>query len=150
MGFFEHFAQLFGREIHGFFAVPAAQIGMHHVTLDWPRADNRNLDDEVVEYAWFQAWQHGHLRTAFDLEDTDGIGFAQHVVHSGIARGHGGKVDAAAVMLFQQVETLADTAQHSQREHVDLENAERVQVVLVPFDGGAVFHGGIGNGHKFR
>ena len=123
---------------------------MHHVALDRAGADDRDLDDEIVEFARFQPGQHSHLRTALDLEDTDGIGLAQHVVDGGIARRHSGKGHLATVMPFQHVEALADTGQHAQCEHVDLEDAERVQIVLVPFDGGAILHRGIGNGHQLR
>jgi hypothetical protein len=52
-------------------ALPAAQIGMHHVALDRPRADDRHLDDEIVEAARFEPRQHGHLRPAFDLEHAE-------------------------------------------------------------------------------
>ena len=30
--------------------------------------------------------------------------------------------------------------QHAERQHVDLENAERIEIVLVPFDRGAALH----------
>ena len=35
-------------------------------------------------------------------------------------------------------------------EHIDLQQAERVEIVLVPFDDGAVVHGGVADGHDFR
>ena len=37
--------------------------------------------------------------------------------------------------------------QHAERQHVDLEHAERVDVVLVPFDEGAVLHGAVVDRH---
>ena len=43
-------------------------------------------------------------------------------------------------MLLDQGEGLADAGQHAERQHVDLEDAERVEIVLVPFDDGAVLH----------
>ena len=51
--------------------VAPAQIGMHHVALDRPRPHDRNFDDKIVEAARLQARQHGHLRTALDLEHAD-------------------------------------------------------------------------------
>jgi hypothetical protein len=52
-------------------------------------------------------------------------------------------------MLAQEVEGLADAGQHAERQHVDLHQAEFVNVVLVPFDEGAVLHGRVPDGHEF-
>ena len=46
-------------------------------------------------------------------------------------------------MPIDEVERLADGREHAEREHIDLQHAERVDVVLVPFDVGAVLHGGV-------
>ncbi len=43
-------------------------------------------------------------------------------------------------MRRNQVEGFADAGQHSQRQNIDLHDPERVDVVLVPFDEGAVCH----------
>ena len=51
-------------------------------------------------------------------------------------------------MLLQKIEPAAQAAQHAEREHVDLHQAERVDVVLVPFDEGALVHGGIADRHR--
>ena len=42
---------------------------------------------------------------------------------------------------------LADAGEHAERQHIDLQHAERVDVVLVPFDDGAVLHGGVEDRH---
>ena len=47
-----------------------------------------------------------------------------------------------------QLEALAHAAQHAQAQHVDLEDAQRIEVVLVPFDDGAVGHGRVGDGRE--
>ena len=52
-------------------------------------------------------------------------------------------------MPLHEIEPAAQAAQHAEREHVDLHQAERIDVVLVPFDEGAVRHGGIADGHQF-
>ena len=51
-------------------------------------------------------------------------------------------------MLLQEIEPAAQAAQHAEREHVDLHQAERIDVVLVPLDEGAVVHGGIADRHR--
>ena len=52
------------------------------------------------------------------------------------------------MMQLDQVEAFADAGQHAEREHVDLEDAELVDVVLVPFDEGAVVHRAIADRHR--
>ncbi len=46
-------------------------------------------------------------------------------------------------MPVQQIEAAPQAGQHAERQHVDLENTERVEIVLVPFHAGAVRHRGI-------
>ena len=128
-------------------AAAAAQIGMNHVTLDRAWADDGNLDDEVVELPRPQPRQHVHLRPAFHLEHADRVSLAQHVVNGGIVGRHGAEREIAAVMLLQKSEALADAGEHAEAEHIDLEQPERIEVVLVPFDEGAVLHGGVADGH---
>ena len=50
-------------------------------------------------------------------------------------------------MLLDQLEALADAGEHAEAEHIDLQQPERVDIVLVPFDEGAVLHGGVADGH---
>ena len=139
-------------ELSGIFDVlvvldPVLQVGMHHAALDGAGPHDRHLDDEVVVGARLQPRQHRHLRPALDLEHADRIGLAQHVEHGGIDRIH---ADGAllAVVLLDQVEALAQAGQHAEPQHVDLVDPESVEVVLVPFDDGAVLHGGILDRHQ--
>ena len=46
------------------------------------------------------------------------------------------------------VERAAHAREHAEREHVDLQQAERVEVVLVPLDDGAVVHRGVLDRHQ--
>ncbi len=43
----------------------------------------------------------------------------------------------------------ADAAQHAEREHIDLHQAQRIDVVLIPFDEATIRHRGIMDGHRF-
>ena len=65
----------------------APEIGMDHVALDRAGADDRHLDHQVVKRLGPEPWQHVHLRPAFDLEDADQIGPAQHLIDLGSSRG---------------------------------------------------------------
>ena len=128
----------------------AAQIGVHHVALDRAGPDDGHLDDEIVETARLQTRQHIHLRTALDLEHADGIGAAEHVVNGWIVLRYGTERDLLAVMLFQKREGLTDAGEHAEAQHIDLEQPQRVEIVLVPLDDGAVFHGRVADGNELR
>ena len=43
---------------------------------------------------------------------------------------------------------FADAGEHAQRQAIDLEHAERVEIVLVPFDDGPARHGGVLDRHQ--
>ena len=137
-------------ELDRLVAAAAAQIGVHHVALDGAGAHDGDLDDEIVEAARLQPGQHVHLRPAFHLEHADRVGAAQHVVNGRIVARHGAEADVPAVMLFQQGKRLADASEHAEAEHVDFQQAERIEIVLVPFDHGAVLHGGVADGDDLR
>src|SRR5690606_34144525 len=49
---------------------------------------------------------------------------------------------------FNDVKGFADGRQHAQSQAVHLENAQRVDVVLVPLNEGAVFHGRVFDGDQ--
>src|SRR5262249_12267811 len=53
-----------------------------------------------------------------------------------------------AIVALQEVEAAPDAAQHAEREHVDLHQAERIDVVLVPLEEGAIVHGGVADRHR--
>ena len=114
---------------------------MDHAALDRPGPHDRHLDHQVVVAARLQARQHAHLRPALDLEHADRVGAADHVVGRHVAVGdvlH--RERRAAELGADVVERAADRAQHAEGEDVDLEQAERVEVVLVPLDDAAVLH----------
>ena len=116
---------------------------MDHVALDRAGADDGDLDDEVVEAAGPHPGEEVHLRPAFHLEDADAVGHTEHVVDGRVFGRQGGQRVVQPMVLFEQVEGLADAGEHAERQHVDLEDAEAVDIVLVPADDGAVFHGGV-------
>ena len=113
---------------------------MDHVALDRPGADDRHLDDEVVEIRRPEPRQHRHLRAALDLEHADRVGALDHRVDASLFRRDRGERQPLSVVSLEQLEALAHRGQHAERQHVDLQNAERVEVVLVPFDDRAVLH----------
>ena len=120
---------------------------MHHIALDRPGPDDRHLHHQVVELARAEPGQHAHLRPALHLEDAQRIGLAQHVVDERILLWHRDQIEIAVIVEFDQFEAAADGGQHAQRQHVDLHDLQFVDVVLVPFDEGAVLHRAIADRH---
>ena len=122
---------------------------MHHVALDRPRADDRDLDHEVVVRTRPEPRQHRHLRARLDLEHAHRVGVPDHVVDDRVLGGHRRQRPALAAETVHEVERAADRREHAEPEHVDLEQAERVEIVLVPLDHRAVGHRGVLDRHEF-
>src|SRR3569833_255244 len=132
-------------------ALPAPQIWVDHVALDgtWPH--QRDLDHEVVIALGFLARLHGHLRARLDLEHADRVRAPQHLIHGRVILREGReRVRAVAIITVDEVERATDRAQHAERQHVDLEQAHRVEVVLFPLDHGAVRHRRVLDRHQPR
>ncbi len=129
------------RELGRFLAAAAAQIGMHHVAFDRARAHDRHLHHEIVEFPGFKTRQHVDLGPALDLEHADTVALAQHVVDCPVfALDIHFEIVVAKVVQPHQLEALGNAGQHAQRQHIDFHQAERVDIVLVPFDEGAALH----------
>ncbi len=123
---------------------------MHHVALNGAGPDNGDLYDQIVECARLQTRQHVHLRAAFHLERAKAIALAEHIVNRRVLLGHAGQVEAFAVMRRDQVESLADAGEHAQGQHIHFEDAQLVNIVLVPFNKTAIRHRRITNRHRMR
>ena len=136
----EHALELGCRIVDRLEPLAPAQIGMDHVALDRARADDRHLDDEVVEGARLDPRQHRHLGPALDLEGAERVGLADHRVGARILGRDGGEVEIDALVVLEQVEPAPHARQHAERQHVDLHELQRVDVVLVPLDDLAVVH----------
>ena len=115
---------------------------MHHVALDRAGANDRHLNNDIVECPRFEPRQHRHLRPRFDLERAQRVGLADHGIGRGILGRHAGQVDADAAMFGQQIEPAPHAAQHPQPEDIDLHEPQCVDVVLVPLDHLPVRHAG--------
>ncbi len=121
---------------------------MHHAALNRARTHNRHLNHQVVIAAWFQARQHRHLGPAFNLENAHCVGGANHVVGGHAVLFYGVQGQRRAAPAIDQIEAAANGREHAQRQHIHLEQAHGVQVVLVPLDDAAVWHGGVLHGYQ--
>jgi error-prone DNA polymerase len=131
-------------------ALTPAQVRMHHVALDRAGAHDGDLDHKVVEAGRLEARQHGHLRPRLDLEHADRIGALQHAVGGGVLGGDVLQAADARLVAADQDQGLADRREHAQGEDVDLEQAEGLDVLLVPLDYRALGHGGVLHRYQLR
>ena len=121
---------------------------MDHAPLYRPGPHQRHLDDKVIEFFRLEPRQHGHLRPRLNLKNTDRVGALQHGV-GGLVLGRNiihAKGQSAA--LRNQVKGAAHGGEHAQRQHVNLEQAERIKIILVPLDDRPVRHGGVLHRHQ--
>ena len=131
----------------GFLAIAPLEIGVDHIALDRPRADDGDLDHQIIHRTRAHARQHVDLRPAFDLEDADRIAPAQHVVDGRILGREIAQAIALLAMAVEKITRLADAGEHAEGEHIDLHQPQRVDIVLVPFDEGTIVHRGVADGH---
>ncbi len=119
---------------------PALEERMHHAAGDRPRADDGDLDDEIVEAGRRVPRQRGHLRAALDLEDADGVGGAEHRVDLRVVGRQVREIDAHPLVVADDRDRLLERVEHPQPQEVDLDDPEVGAVVLVPLHDGAPRH----------
>ncbi len=122
-----------------FLSVVPADERMHRPTLDRTGTDERDLDHQVVEVPGLQPWQRGHLGSALDLEQPDRVGAAQHAVDSILLWDHR-QIDRRPLVGGDQVNRTMQRFEHPQAQQVELDQADRRAVVLVPLQHAAVGH----------
>ena len=141
-------AQIVGGKADRLLAVPPPDEGVDHVALNGAGADDRDLDHQIVETARAHTRQEIHLRAAFDLKDAQRVGFAQHVIDCRIFGGQRGQRVIDLMMLAQKAEGFSYTRKHPKGEDIDLEDAQAVDIILIPCDDGAILHAGILDRHQ--
>ena len=140
---FQHRAQVGGGQVHRLLPLAAVDVGMHHAALDGAGADDGDLDHQIIEFPRPHPRQEIHLRPAFHLEHPHRIGAAQHVIGGGVFLRQAFQRVARPCVPRDQIEALADAGQHPEAQHIHLQDAQRVDIVLVPFDHRAPVHRGI-------
>ena len=113
---------------------------MHHVSLNRPGPHDRHFDHQIVKL------RAACNRGSIDICARDSIwntpmvsARPDHVVDAGVL---GRDVATCsnglpAIAALDQIERVADRREHAQRQHIDLQHAQRIEIVLVPLDDGA-------------
>ena len=108
---------------------------MHHAALDRPGPHDRDLDHQVVEACAASGAAASTSARAIRSGTRRRVGALDHVVDGADPRpGCPASRSVVPRSCRHHVERAADRRQHAEREHVDLEQAQRVEVVLVPLD----------------
>ena len=122
---------------------------MHHVSLNRTGPNNGDLNDKTVIAPRFQPRQHRHFRPAFDLKDAHRIGLTNHVIDLFLPSGMVASVNTLPERRSINSKHLRPRGQHSQGEAIDFEDAQIIEIILVPLNYRPPFHGGIFNRHEF-
>ena len=113
---------------------------MHHIALNGAGADDCHLDHQIVEATGLESGQHAHLRPALDLKHPHRVGPRHHLIDGRILCRHRGQREFLPAGCLHQIEGPVDRRQHPQRQAIDLENPQFIQIVLVPLHDGAAIH----------
>src|SRR6267154_693519 len=125
-----------------------AHVRIHRAADDRARADDRDLDREVLEIARPAAADHLDLRSALDLEQPDGVAGADAVVNRRVLEIDAREIRWCPGAARDQLDAFFHERQHAEREEVDLDEARIVAGVLVPLADDAVFHRGALERHQ--
>ncbi len=120
---------------------------MHHAAGDRPRANDADLDDQIVEVTRPQPRQHRHLGAAFDLEHAHRVAFTDHIEGRFIARWDRRHRQLDAALFAQELEAEIELGEPAQAEQVDFKQAESFDVFFVPLDHRALGHRGVFDRH---
>src|SRR4029450_10019006 len=91
-----------------------SNVGMHSAALDRSRANQRNLDYQVIAPARPPSRQSADLGAAFNLENADRISTAQHVIDAGLLFGHAVERPALPYLRCHEVEGVLDSGQNAE------------------------------------
>ena len=132
-----------------FLARTAPQIRMHHVALDRPRANDRDLDHEIVVTLRLA----GAAASPFARATRSGTRPSCRRARSCRRRRRPRPERSRSCSWrpskpLDQLEAAADRAQHAEAEHVDLQQTELLEIVLVPLNDGSLRHRGVLDRHE--
>src|SRR6202022_2420707 len=118
------------------FLLAPPHVRGHHLADDWPRPNDGDLNNNVIELLRVIPWQGSHLSSALDFNHADWIRLLQSAVALIILR-QLREVDSVAVMLWDQLQTIFEHSHHAQTKQVHLDDAKIGAVFFVPLRAGA-------------
>ena len=78
----------------------------------------------------------------------DGVGMLNHLVGGQVILSNILHDDWLASPIADEIQSFAYRRQHAQREHIDLQQSQRIEIILIPLNHGAVRHGCVFNRYQ--
>ena len=160
VGLLETLAQVVVEVDRGVPSLTCAQERRDHVGLHRPGPEQRDVGDEVAEGLRPELADELALTGRLDLEAAQGVRAADQRVGGLVVEGHGVEVDLDPVDPLDLLHGVGHRGLHADAEHVELEQPELFDVVLVELahgkphpaglDGGAVEQRRVGEQHSAR
>src|ERR1700751_1408136 len=129
------------QRLYWFAPLPAVQVGMNHLSHDRAGADDGYLDNNVIEALRLKPRKARHLRPAFHLEKSDGIGLLQRGINSRIIRGKAPQVNFFAMVAANEPERVFEDSHHAKAQKVDLDDPHIRTIFFVPLHNDTAGHG---------
>src|SRR5579863_2351447 len=123
-----------------FFSLTALQKRIHHLSDDGPGADDRDLHHDVVEAYGPKARQAGHLRSAFDLEHSYGVGLLQGGIDLLVILWKMGEVNFFVIVIVDKFDGILEYGHHAESEQIDFDDAHVGAIFFVPLHDDAAGH----------
>src|SRR5438270_8654271 len=120
---------------------------MHHVSLDWARADDRDFNHHIVKTFRLQSREGRHLRATFDLENTNGVGCLHHLESFGVVLRNVSQIERATAFTTK-LKRILHHRHHPEPKQIDFHNAEIFAIILVPLRYHPAWHRRIFQWHK--
>src|SRR6266576_721365 len=130
-GALQHWLQSFVEISDLFFSGTPRQIGMHHIALNWPWADDRDFNHHIVKTFRLQSRQRRHLSPTFDLENSDGVSRLHHLESFGVVLRNVSQIEWAATFTTK-LKRILHYRHHAEPKQIDFHNAEVFAIILVP------------------
>ncbi len=113
------------------FVVAAGEVGPNHVGLHGTGTEERDVGDDVIEAGGLEAREEAAHAGAFELEDADSAGGAEECEGLFVIEREVVEVGGPPLGFAEKVKSLLDGREIAKAQQVHLDEAERLDIVLV-------------------
>src|SRR5436190_20311043 len=112
---------------------------MHHVALNWPWPNDRDLDHDVVKTFWFHPRQRRHLGAALDLKNADRVRVLHDLERLPVVFWNVSEIERPPAFATK-FERVLHHRHHPQAQQIDFHDSEIFAIVLVPLRNDTSWH----------
>ena len=127
-----------------------AQVRVHASTLDGPRANEGDLDDEVIKLTRLEARQSRDLCARLHLEHPHGIAPAQHVVQRRVLLRDAREGQRLLVDSFDDRESVVNGREHTETKEIEFHESRIRAIVFVPLHDRSALHARVFDRHDIN